>query len=192
MAFGPGNPHRLRLAAGVHEAGHVVVASTVGWVVTKAGVCNCEAADCRDRGMEVDFSGFGEPDLPDVLAVTAAGYQATVAWLRSGRIDSSVPPYDAALQIMAADDFSECLETCRQAGRPDLGMRNGIEGAWPVLVSRWRTVLELACLLDSRGVLAGADLRSFLAADPAQQAEAVSSYRTWRQATSDLWRQQPG
>lgn len=191
-AFDADNPQRLRLAAAVHEAGHVIVASTTGWIVTRAGVCDCAADGCRDRGMEVDFRGFGTPDLPDVLAVTAAGYQAMFAWLSSGGIDGHVPPYDAALQIMAADDFNECLDTCRQLGRLDLGMRDGIEGAWRILACRWRAVLDLACLLDSRGVLTRAELRSLLAADQMRRDEAIVSYRSWRRATSDLWRRQPG
>jgi hypothetical protein len=187
-AFGE-DPQRLRLIAAVYIAGQVVVATTVGLAVTRAGVCDCAAADCGDRGVEVDFTGFGgrPVPLPDVLAGAAAGYQATFIWLQSGGIEAADWPYDVALGFLAACDISTCLHTCRRLGRPDLSMQDAIEGAWCILICRWDTVLQLAYRLASRGVLAGADLQSCLAEDPAQRAAAASAYQAWRRRTRHRW-----
>lgn len=183
-AFGE-DPQRLRLVAAVYIAGQVVVATTVGLPVTRAGVCDCPAADCANRGVEMDLTV--PVPLPHVLAGAAAGYQATFIWLWSGGIDAADWPYDVALNFLAACDINSCRETCRRLGRPDLSMQDGIEGAWRILTCRWYAVLELAYWLAERGVLAGADLQSCLAADAAQRAVATSSYQAWRRRTRPLW-----
>ena len=181
------------LAAAVHEAGHAVVAETAGAAVTRAGVCQCIAADCDGKGTEIDLRS-GEEDVPlsDLLAVGAAGYLATHIWLQSGGIDGTKPPYDAALSFMAGDDIRYCLDICRQRGRPDLGMHHGIEGARAILVCRWQAVSQLSYSLSVHGVLAGAELHPYLSSDPVQRGEAVSSYRAWQHRTRQLWQQKPG
>jgi hypothetical protein len=187
-AFGA-DPQRLRLIAAVYTGGQVVAAATVGLAVTRAGVCDCAAAGCGNRGVEVDFTGFaGRPvPLPDVLAGAAAGLQATFTWLESGGIDAADWPYDVALNFLAACDINSCLRTCRRLGRSDLSVQDGIEGAWCILACRWQTVLQLSYRLASRGVLAGPGLRSCLTADPARHAAAASSYHEWRRRTRHLW-----
>jgi hypothetical protein len=187
-AFGE-DPQRLRLIAAVYVAGQVVTAATVGLAVTRAGVCECAAADCGDRGVEVDFTGFGgrPGPLPHLLAGAAGGFQATSLWLQSGGIDAADWPYDVALNFLAACDINFCLHTCRRLGRPDLSMQNGIEGAWCILTCRWHAVLQLSYRLTFQGVLARADLQSCLAADPAQRAAAANSYHEWCRRTSHLW-----
>ena len=184
-AFGE-DPQHLRLIAAVYTAGQVVVAMTVGLPVTGAGVCDCAAADCAGRGVEMDLAVFPVP-LPHVLAGAAAGYLATFLWLQSGGIEAADWPYDAALSFLAACDINSCRDTCRQLGRQDLSMRDGFEGALCILTRRWYTVLQLAYWLTERGVLAGADLQSCLAEDPAQRASAASSYQAWRRRTRHLW-----
>ena len=184
-AFGE-DPQRLRLIAAVYVAGQVVVATTAGLPVTRAGVCDCAAADCAVRGVEMDLTEFPVP-LPHVLAGAAAGYQATFLWLQSGGIEPADWPYDVALTFLAARDINSCRDTCRQLGRQDLGMQDGFDGAWCILTRRWYAVLQLAYWLAERGVLAGADLQSCLAADPAQRAAATNSYQAWRRRTRYLW-----
>lgn len=183
-AFGE-DPRRLRLVAAVYIAGQVVVATTAGLAVTRAGVCDCVAADCADRGVELDLV-FPVP-LPHVLAGAAAGYQATFLWLQSGGIEAADWPYDVALNFLAACDIISCRDTCRRLGRQDLSMQDGVDGACCILTCRWYAVLKLAYWLAERGVLAGADLQSCLAADPAQRASAASSYQAWRRRTRHLW-----
>jgi hypothetical protein len=102
-------------------------------------------------------------------------------------IDAADWPYDVALNFLASCDINSCLHTCRRLGRPDLSMQDGIEGAWCILTCRWQAVLQLAYRLTCRGVLAGADLQSCLAEDPAQREAAASSYRDWCRRTGHLW-----
>lgn len=183
-AFGE-DPQWLRLIAAVYIAGQVVVATTAGLAVTRAGVCDCAAADCADRGVELDLTV--PVPLSHVLAGAAAGYQATFLWLQSGGIEAADWPYDVALNFLATRDINSCRDTCRRLGRQDLSMQDGIEGAGCILTCRWYAVLQLAYWLAERGVLGGAALESCLAADPAQRAEAASSYQAWRRRTRHLW-----
>ncbi len=177
-----GTDSQRDLAAAVHEAGHAIVAETAGAAVTKMGVCRCTAADCSDKGTEIDF-GVSEQDvsLPDLLAVGAAGFLATHIWLQSGGINGIRPPYDNALSFMAGSDIGHCRDICRQRGRPDLGMQDGIEGARGILVRRWQAVLQLSYAVSVHGVLAGAVLDSYLTSDTAQRGEAAGFYRAWQQ-----------
>jgi hypothetical protein len=188
-----GTERQRLLAAAVHEAGHTVVAETAGATVTRVGVCHCTAADCDDKGAEIDFRAREQDiPLPDLLAVGAAGYMATHIWLQSGGIDSTTPPYDTALSFMAADDIRYCQDTCRQRGCPDLGMHHGIEGAREILVPRWQAVSQLSYSLSVHGVLARAELHPYLGSDPARRDEAVSSYRAWQHRTRHLWQPTAG
>lgn len=188
-----GTDSQRDLAAAVHEAGHAIVAHTAGAAVTKTGVCRCTTADCSDKGTEIDFR-VSEQDvsLPDLLAVGSAGFLATHIWLQSGGTDGTRPPYDNALSFMASDDIGYCRDICRQRGRPDLGMQDGIEGAREILVRRWQAVLQLSYAVSVHGVLAGVELDPYLTSDPAQRAEAVGIYRAWQHRASHLWEQTAG
>ena len=185
---------QLRPVAAVHEAGHAIVAATVGFTVSQAWVGDPAEIGCDIDGVEVDLSSYAglRIPLPDLLAMKAAGYQATFTWLQGLGVDGNAPPYDRALNTLAGHDISYCLDTCRQLGRPDLSMQDGLEGARRILALRWDAVIGLADALASQGVLAEAGLQPYLTAGPAHHAEAASSYRAWRHLTNDLWRQQPG
>lgn len=149
---------------------------------------------CCEDGVEVDLSCYAGRviPVPDLLAMKAAGYQAALIWLQGRGIDGSTPPYDLARDTLADHDISWCLDTCRRFCRPDLSMQDGIKGAWRILACQWGAVLRLADALASCGVLAGADGQPYLAADSAQYAAAIGSYRAWRHWTSDRCRRQPG
>jgi hypothetical protein len=192
-AFGT-DPRQLRSIAAVHEAGHAVVAATVGFEVIQARVCDPAAGGEDHDGVTVDVSCYGDRPvpLPDLLAGAAAGLQANCTWLCDGGLDPNQPPYDIALNVLAGPDKAWCLGTSGQAGRPWLTMQHGIEGAWWILTRRWPAVLALAGSLASRGTLAGPDLEPYLFADPAQRADAIRSYEAWRRRTSRLWQRDPG
>jgi hypothetical protein len=183
-------PRLLRLIGAVHEAGHAIVASTVGFEVTEARVESMEMIGSGTDQITVDFSRYPGRIIPltALLAMKAAGFQASFTWLEGRGIDGAEESCDFALNTMAGDDIHWCLNTCRQLGRLGLSMQDGIEGAGRILKRRWRAVLKLAHALAARGVLAGDDLRPYLAADFPQHIAAVHSYQAWRQKTGPLWR----
>jgi hypothetical protein len=183
-------PRLLRLISAVHEAGHAIVGVTVGFEVTEARAETVEAIGSNE--VTVDFGPGRDVPLSDLLPWKAAGYQASFTWLPGRGIDGAEAPYDFALNTMAAGDINSSLATCRRAGRPDLTMQGGIEGAALILTHRWRSVLRLAYQLARCGVLAGDDLVPYLAADFPQYLAAVRAHQAWVQRTGHLWRRESG
>jgi hypothetical protein len=181
-------PRLLRLLTAVHEAGHVIAAATVGLKVTRAWVTWSRLIGAGGTGFDYSCYPSRIIPLPDLLAMNAAGFQATYTWLEGRGIDGNADPYDFALNAMASADIGWCQDACRQLGRPDLTMQDGIHGAGRILKHRWRAVLRLAYALASQGALPGAELQPYLLADPAQHAEAVIAYHAWRDETGHLWR----
>jgi hypothetical protein len=181
-------PRLLRLIAAVHEAGHAIAGATVGFDITAARAGTIEAADANR--VTADFGAGRDVPLSSLLTWKAAGYQASFTWLQGRGIDGAQPPYDFALNTLAADDINSSLAACRRLGMPHLTMQHGIEGAAWILTHRWRAVLRLTYALTRRGHLAGGDLVPYLADDFPQYREAIRAHESWRQRTAHLWLRQ--
>jgi hypothetical protein len=178
-------PRLLRLIAAVHEAGHAIAGATVGFDITAAQAGTVEAADANQ--VTADFGASQDVPLSSLLTWKAAGYQASFTWLQGRGINGAQPPYDFALNTLAADDVNSSLAACRRLGMPHLTMQHGIEGAAWILTHRWRAVLRLAYALTRLGTLDGDDLLPYLAGDFPQYRAAIRAHDSWRQRTAHLW-----
>lgn len=173
-------PDSARMLSAIHEAGHVVVANTVGALVISTSVTSREhiGVDGADETV-LDMPGGRAMTLAEQLPILAAGFQASFLWLGTRRIGETVR--NQALNILAAGDWEDCVQACVDAGRPDLGMQDGVLPAAQVLQARWSTVVRIACDLARMGSMTHPDLWPHLI-DEARTGRrtALAAYETWR------------
>lgn len=185
-------PHRMRLLVAVHEAGHALVAHTAGFRVIKVRVTSRKVIGLHgDDVATIDYEGVYPNNivpLSDVLAISAAGFQATCMWMQGRGLDFNTPPFKTALNIMAGGDIANSARTSRDAGDPDRTMQDGMLGAARVLKRRWHATLRLAYALTHAGELSGPELDPYLYSYPAQACAARAALAAWRRETDRLWR----
>jgi hypothetical protein len=184
-------PRLLRLLTAVHEAGHAIVGSTLGFDVSAIKVSSRNILGLRNHDhISLELHVGQEIRLPDELSLYMAGFQAACFWLNGRGIRAMDPglPYKTALNCLAGGDINKCHDLCDQWGMPAVATTNeGVRGAAHVLKYRWRAVLQLAYTVDRVGCLWGTELQSYLDADPSTRRESLTAYEEWLKATADLW-----
>ncbi|MFJ2007978.1 hypothetical protein [Streptomyces chartreusis] len=184
-------PRLLRLLTAVHEAGHAIVGSTLGFDVTAIKVSSRDVLGLHNHDhISVELHEGQEIRLPDELSLYMAGFQAACFWLNGRGIRAMAPgqPYKTALNTLAGGDINKCHNLCDQWDLPAVATTNeGVRGAAHVLKYRWRAVLRLAYTVDRVGCLWGTELQPYLDADPSARRESLTAYGKWLKATTDLW-----
>lgn len=174
-------PDRARMLSAIHEAGHVVVANTVGALVIRTSVTSREhiGVDGADETL-LDMPGGRAMMLAEQIPILAAGFQASYFWLQSrGFTDETV--LNKALNILGASDWKACVQACAGAGRPDLSMQDGVLPAAQILKARWSTVVRIGYDLAGMGTMTHPDLWPHLIdAARAGHRTALAAYETWR------------
>ncbi|MGR7000774.1 hypothetical protein ACU686_26440 [Yinghuangia aomiensis] len=172
-------PRTARLLSAVHEAGHAVVADTVGLRVARARVAS--AAHIGVGGDHVDVETRDGADVPPGahLVVLAAGFQASYTWA-VGRGYTDPAKLNRALNILNGGDRGAVDALRERHGRPDIHIQQGTEPAMRILTRRWSTVLRIAYALARAGELDERALFAHLVAGPAElQAAARRVWREW-------------
>lgn len=182
-------PGQKRLLSAVHEAGHAVVAHTLGFPVVGARVNSADRIGLGGDEIVLDLRVFGDQEipLPDLMSVWAAGFQASCMWMQGRGVDFNDPPVKTALNTLAGGDHRKCEEICRTAGAPELGIGDGLYGAAVALSRRWYTAMRLAYALAAAGALTEAQLAGRLSADPDQRSDARSTYQAWVRREPKWW-----
>lgn len=184
-------PRLLRLLTAVHEAGHAIVGTTLGFDVSSIQVSSRDVLGFRNHDhISLELHVGQEIRLPDELSLYMAGFQAACFWLNGRGIRAMAPglPYKTALNCLAGGDINKCHDLCDQWGMPAVATTNeGVRGAAHVLKYRWRAVLQLAYAVADTGYLRGAELQPYLDADPVARQRALTAYGTWLTATAGLW-----
>ncbi|MER5354646.1 hypothetical protein ABT093_30485 [Kitasatospora sp. NPDC002551] len=180
-------PRLLRLLSAVHEAGHAIVAHTVGLSVTGAAVTSYELIGLGGDHIALDYSAYGNRiPLPSLLAMRVGGFQASFLWMEGRGIDGTTEPYQEVLNGLAGGDLNWCADACRNL-LPHAHAQDTIEIAGRILLYRWRSTLRLAYDLAKAGSMGESTLRPYLEADPLQALKAMDSYQTWRKETAAHW-----
>ncbi|QYN41036.1 hypothetical protein K1T35_47700 (plasmid) [Pseudonocardia sp. DSM 110487] len=180
-------PRLLRLLSAVHEAGHAIVAHTVDLKVTAAAVASFDTIGLGGDHISISIAAGQFVPAPDILAMRAAGFQASFMWLDGRGIDGNREPYLQALNTLAAGDLNWCTDFSRTVmGRSPM-QQHTVPGAYAILSRRWRAVLSLAYALADRGEMTEAQLQPFLCCGPQQQVAAREAYLAWRGETAHLW-----
>ncbi|MFG2844232.1 hypothetical protein ACGF12_13820 [Kitasatospora sp. NPDC048296] len=180
-------PRLLRLLSAVHEAGHAIVAHTVGLTVTSATVTSYELIGLGGDHIALDYRAFGDRiPLPNLLAMRVGGFQASFLWLQGRGIDGTAEPYQEVLNCLAGGDLNWCAHACQNL-LPHAHAQDTIEIAGRILLHRWRSTLRLAYDLADVGSMDETALRTHLDADPVQGLKAMRCYRTWRDETAAHW-----
>lgn len=183
-------PRLLRLLSAVHEAGHAVVAQTLGmWV------CEVHVVSHERIGMGGDRCQIRE-DLntwPTVDHVTLllAGMQASGLWFTGrGRDPRKDPDLTHCLNSLAGSDLEEAWARCESLGMTKEEaapkVQATVRAANIILQKRWIDVLSMAYALARHGSLVGRELWPYLHR-PAREVEARAAYRVWQEENADLW-----
>jgi hypothetical protein len=173
-------PRLRRLLSAVHEAGHAIVAHTVDVRVRYAEVTSYEYLGVGNDHINISMPDGRPIPLAELLVIRAAGFQASYMWLRS-RGFRDVDTLNQALSMLAAGDIADCTVDCQRAGRPELGMQDGIDVAAEILQRRWPSVLRLGYELARTGTMDEAQLWPVLLADQgAATRSARDEFRRWR------------
>jgi hypothetical protein len=178
------SPRLVRLLSAVHEAGHAVVADTVGMGVSGMHLTDDGSLDATTT---VDYRrGAGEIiPLPDMLAMRAAGFQAMFTWLDVRGLEND--DRSQAVNYLAAGDNTWCKEMCDKL-LPGATMQDGVVPAVNILQRRWLAVMRLAYALARAGTLGHQEISELLATDAEQQSAASAWYLRWRDhETADRW-----
>ncbi|WP_331735628.1 hypothetical protein OG333_37155 (plasmid) [Streptomyces anulatus] len=185
------DPRLLRLLSAVHEAGHAIVAHTVGLSVTSATVTSHELIGLGGDHIALDYHAHhGRIPLPSLLAMRVAGFQASVLWLGGRGIDGTTEPYQATLNGLAGSDLNWCADACQRL-LPHAHAQDTIEIAGRILLHRWRSTLRLAYDLAAAGSMDAVVIQPYLESDPMHALAAMRSYRIWREATAAHWAERP-
>ncbi|MFF7764215.1 hypothetical protein [Streptomyces griseorubiginosus] len=184
-------PRLLRLLTAVHEAGHAIVGSALGFDVTAIKVSSRDVLGLHNNDhISLELHEGQEIRLPDELSLYMAGFQAACFWLNGRGIRAMDPnlPYKTALNTLAGGDINKCHALCDRWGVPAIATTNeGVRGAAHILKYRWRAVLQLAYTVNRVGYLWGSDLQPYLDADPSAQRASLTAYGRWMTATAALW-----
>uniref|UniRef100_UPI003F496E0E hypothetical protein n=1 Tax=Actinokineospora sp. CA-119265 TaxID=3239890 RepID=UPI003F496E0E len=175
------DPRRVRLLSAVHEAGHVVVADTVGVDILGATVSSAEHIGVGEDHTELRMPG-GEPiPIPtaEYTVILAAGFQASYLWL-TGRGVTDQDVLNQALTMLAAGDIAAMDDLRETRHRPDLHIQDGIKTAALILEHRWANVLRIGYALAAAGTLTRADLHPLLTRDPIDRTAAHALFEQWR------------
>ena len=113
---------RIRLLTAIHEAGHAVVANTVGALVISANVTSDEQIGIGDDYTHLDMPGGVEIPFPEYLTILAAGFQASYFWMEA-RGFGDTATLNKALNLLRASDWNTAKRLCQRWNRPTVASR---------------------------------------------------------------------
>ncbi|MEV0237515.1 hypothetical protein [Nonomuraea sp. NPDC050786] len=183
-------PRLLRLLSAVHEAGHAVVAQTLGMWVWEVHVVSHERIGMGGDRCQIREDMDALPTV-DYVAMLLAGAQASGLWfIGRGRDPRKDPDLTHRLNNLAGTDLEEVWARCQTLGmskeEATPKVQATIRAANIILQHRWIDVLGLAYAVARRGSLVGQELFPYLHR-PAREVEAREAYRVWQEENADLW-----
>lgn len=183
-------PRLLRLLSAVHEAGHAVVAQTLGMWVGEVHVVSHEHIGMGGDRCQIREDLDALPTM-DYVTMLLAGAQASGLWfIGRGRDPREDPDLTLRLNNLAGTDLDEIWARCQALGmtkeEATPKVQATIRAANTILQKRWIDVLSMAYVLARRGSLVGQEMWPYLHR-PAREVEAREAYRVWQEENTDLW-----
>ncbi|WP_331757732.1 hypothetical protein [Nocardia sp. NBC_01388] len=184
------HPRHVRLLTAVHEAGHAVVADSVGAHVDSVTVLSDgHLTDPRGGNdhAQVEFPGAASADevFAEYLTVLTAGFQSQYMWLTRSRGVTYTDQVQTGLSWLAAGDIHPANALRERCGRQDVEFVHAQAIAGMILRTRWSTLLRLAYHLNRTGYASQKDLQGYLMVNPQVRTKCLAYFRAWKDQVED-------